>query len=321
MTMLLVGGGLVLLLGGGEVLVRGSVSSANALGISPLVIGLTVVAFGTSAPELVVCIEAALTDHADIVLGNVVGSNVANTLLVVGAAAMIGPLVVAGAIARREGAVLVAFTALFVVVCLWGTIPRPLGAALVVILGGYTYWSFKAARREDHVASQTADEAVAELGEIPKSPAVGIALTLAGIVGVVVGANLLIDGAVDLARTAGVSEAVIGLTLIAFGTSLPELATSVIAALRGHGDLSIGNVIGSNLFNMLGIVGATAVVAPVPVPGQIMGYDLWVMAGVTLFLVAVMVLVGRVGRAVGTVMVLAYGAYIVSLFGGLPIAS
>ena len=155
-----------------------------------------------------------------------------------------------------------------------------------------------------------------ELGPIPHSPVVGVLLTLGGIAGVVIGADLLIDGAVGIARAAGVSEAVIGLTLIAFGTSLPELATSVMAAFRRHADLAIGNVIGSNMFNMLGIAGVTAMVSPVPVPDQVVGYDLWVLLGVTALLVLLVTAFGRVSRPVGLAMIVAYCLYIFSLFGG-----
>lgn len=316
MTFVLIAGGLALLLGGGEILVRGAVALARSLGVSPLVIGLTVVAFGTSAPELMVCVQAALTGHPDIVLGNVVGSNIANTLLIVGASAIILPLVVAPAVARREGSSLVIFTVLFVAICLSGVISRPLGGALVLLLAGYTFWSFRAARKDNHGAGDTAEEAVEELGPIPHSPVVGVLLTLGGIAAVVIGADLLIDGAVGIARAAGVSEAVIGLTLIAFGTSLPELATSVMAAFRRHADLAIGNVIGSNMFNMLGIAGVTAMVSPVPVPDQVVGYDLWVLLGVTALLVLLVVAFGRVSRPVGLAMIVAYCLYIFSLFGG-----
>jgi cation:H+ antiporter len=309
----LVVGGVVLLLGGGELLVRGAVGLARGYGVSPLVIGLTVVAFGTSAPELVVSLEAALGGHTDIVLGNVVGSNIANILVVVGVAALLRPIVMGSGVVRRDGAILVAATLVFIGVCYLGSIERGLGAAMVAALAAYTVWSFWAARRE-------AAPAIAELGdeieEAPRRPWLALAFTAAGIAGVVVGADLLIDGAVQVARLAGLSEAVIGLSLIAFGTSLPELATATMAALRGHSDLAVGNALGSNLFNMFAIAGVTAVVVPVPVPGELVVFDLWVMLGVTVALLAMMASGRRVTRIEGAVLVVAYALYIALIVGG-----
>jgi cation:H+ antiporter len=295
-TAALVAGGLVLLLGGGELLVRGAVGLARGFGVSRLVIGLTVVAFGTSAPELVVSLEAALGGHPDIVLGNVVGSNIANVLLVVGFAAVLRPIVIGSGTLRRDGAILVAATLAFIAACHLGGIDRGVGAAMVAALAAYTVWSLWAARRE-------AAPAIAELGdeieEAPRRPWLALAFTAAGIAGVIVGADFLIDGAVRIARFAGLSEAVIGLSLIAFGTSLPELATAAMAALRGHSDLAVGNVLGSNLFNMFAIAGITALVVPVPVPGELVAFDLWVMLGVTLALLAMLAGGRRITRIEG----------------------
>ena len=316
MTVLLVVGGLVLLLAGGEILVRGAIALARLLGVSPLVIGLTVVAFGTSAPELVVSLEAALSGHPGIVLGNVVGSNIANVLMIIGAAALIRPIAAAPTMVRQEGGTLVVASLVFVGLCWIGDLTRPLGLLMVLALAGYTLWSFWNSRRQSEAASAAGVEAVAELSGGPRSVPVAGLFTLAGIVGVVIGADLLVEGAVEVARWAGLSEAVIGLTLIAIGTSLPELATSVMAALRGHGSLSIGNAIGSNLFNMFGIAGVTAAVVPISVPEQVLAFDLWVMLAVTLFLVGAMVSGGRVGRGLGALMLALYALYLVSLVAG-----
>ncbi len=302
--------GFALLLGGGELLVRGAVGLARGLGVSPLVIGLTVVAFGTSAPELVVSLQAALGGHPDIVLGNVVGSNIANILLVVGAAAALGAIRVGPGLLRRDGVVLAAATAGFAGACLLGGLGFAVGAAMLAALAGYTVWSFHAARRRGPGADSAAGE---ELESAPRNAWAALALTAAGIAGVLLGARLLVESAVEIARAAGLSEAVIGLTLIAFGTSLPELATAAMAALRGHAAIAVGNALGSNLFNMLGIAGATALVAPVPVPPEIAGRDLWVMLAVTALLLLAMRGERKISRAEGAAAIAAYALYIAAV--------
>lgn len=300
-----VAGGLALLLGGGECLVRGAVGLARSLGVPPLVIGLTVVAFGTSAPELVVSLQAALGGHPDIVLGNVVGSNNANVLLIAGAAAAIRPVAAEPGAVRRDGAALMAATLAFIGLCLLGELGFGAGLALAAALAAWMAWSLRSARRR---GSDQDGEGGIEAA--PRRAAPALLLTLAGIAGVLLGARLLIDGAVDVARAAGLSEAVIGLTLIAFGTSLPELAAAGMAALRGHGDIALGNVMGSNLFNMLGIAGVTAVVAPVPVPAELLRLDLWVMLAATLLLLAALRGGRRIGRLGGGALAAAYALYI-----------
>ena len=298
-----VAGGLALLLGGGECLVRGAVGLARSLGVPPLVIGLTVVAFGTSAPELVVSLQAALGGHPDIVLGNVVGSNNANILLIAGAAAAIRPVAAEPGAVRRDGAALMVATLAFIGLCLLGELDFGAGLALAAALAAWMAWSLRSARRRG-------SEGEDEIEAAPRGAALALLLTLAGIAGVLLGARLLIDGAVDVARAAGLSEAVIGLTLIAFGTSLPELAAAGMAALRGHGDIALGNVMGSNLFNMLGIAGVTAMAAPVPVPAELLRLDLWVMLAATLLLLAAMRGGRRIGRLEGGALAGAYALYI-----------
>ncbi len=316
MSVLLVIGGLVLLVGGGELLVRGAVGLASGLGVSPLVIGLTVVAFGTSAPELVVSLEAALGGHPDIVLGNVVGSNIANILLIVGAAAALKTITVSPGLVRRDGSLLLLATLGFAGICLLGSIGRIAGGAMVVVLIGYTVWSFWAARRRTPIADPDLDD---DVQAAPSGILIALAITVFGIAGVIVGANLLIDGAVAIARWAGLSEAVIGLTLIAFGTSLPELATAGMAALRGHSDLAVGNALGSNLFNMLAIAGVTAMVVPVPVPPELLSFDLWVMIGVTVALLVMMTTERKVSRAEGGVLLVGYVVYIATTLSGVAV--
>ncbi len=312
-TVVMVAGGLALLLAGGEFLVRGAVGLACALGVSPLVIGLTVVAFGTSAPELVVSLQAALGGHPDIVLSNVVGSNIANVLLIVGAAAAIRAIPVAPGLLRRDGALVLAATLGFIGICLIGEPGFAVGLAMVAALAAYTAWSFRAARRR----GASADGAAEEIEAAPRRPAVALAATIAGIAGVLLGARLLIDGAVEIARLAGLSEAVIGLTLVAFGTSLPELATAGMAAWRRHGDIALGNALGSNLFNMLGIAGITAMAAPVTVPGELIAFDLWVMLAVTLVLLFLMRGARRITRPEGAALAAAYLLYVGAVVAGI----
>jgi len=309
MSVLLVIGGLLLLVGGGELLVRGAVGLASVLGVSPLVIGLTVVAFGTSAPELVVSLQAVFTGHPDIVLGNVVGSNIANILLIVGAAAALKSITISPGLVRRDGSLVLVATVGFAGICLLGSIGWVAGGAMVLVLIGYTVWSFWAARRRAPTVEPEAD-ADEDASGASAGVMIALAITAFGIGGVVVGASLLIDGAVDIARWAGLSEAVIGLTLIAFGTSLPELATAGMAALRGHSDLAVGNALGSNLFNMLAIAGVTAIVTPVPVPPELLRFDLWVMIGVTVALLIMMTTERRVSRAEGGLLMTGYAVYI-----------
>lgn len=320
MTILLFLIGLGLLVGAGELLVRGSVALAVKLGVSPMVIGLTVVAFGTSVPELVVALEAALGGHPDIVLGNIVGSNICNFLLIVGAALVIRPVVIGRAMALKDCIALAVITLLFVGVLALGTIGRPLGLVMFAVLVAYNVWAFRTVRQGSDPERPSGVEGVAISGPKPRSPVIAAVFMIAGIAGVLLGADLLIDGAVGLAQAAGVSEAIIGLTLVAFGTSLPELSTSVIAAIRRHGDLALGNAIGSNMFNILGITGVTAIVTPIAVPAQILMFDAWVLIAVTLLITLAVVFRHRLGRLDGGLLLAIYLVYVASLIGGASFA-
>lgn len=315
MLYLMVAAGLVLLLVGGEALVRTAVAMAGRLGVSKLVIGLTVVAFGTSAPELLVCVQAVLDDAPAIAIGNVVGSNIANVLLVVGAPAIIAPFFCDRDTMRREGFAMLAATGLFMVLAALDLIDFWPGLGMLLLLFVFLWYAYRTAKRggEDSYSGE-----VDELSEgVPTSWPVMIGLLVVGLAGLLIGSTLLVDGARGIAIAAGVSEAVIGVTLVALGTSLPELATSVVAAVRRHGDVAIGNVIGSNLFNILGIMGITAMVSPVPVPPQIVSFDLWVMLGAAVVLFPLAFARLPVGRAAGVVLLVAYGAYVVAQFTGL----
>jgi cation:H+ antiporter len=301
--------GLALLLAGGEGLVRGSVALATRLGVSPLIIGLTLVGFGTSMPELVASVEAALIGAPGIAVGNVVGSNIANVLLVIGASAVILPVTASVTALKRDGSVMLLVTALMVAIVVYGALGRWMGLALVGLLLVYTVGSFLKDMRADNGATMTE-----ELPTWPRSLPVALVLTVAGIGGVVIGADLLVRAAISIAEIAGLSEAVIGLTVVAIGTSLPELATSVVAALRRHGDVALGNVIGSNIFNILGIAGVTAVVTPITIPAEIMRLDVWVMTAAAVVLIAFGATSRGVGRVEGVILLAAYAGYLALQF-------
>ncbi len=305
--------GFVGLLLGGEWLVRGSVSVAQALRVPPAIIGLTLVGFGTSAPELVTSLQAALAGSPGIAVGNVVGSNIGNVLLILGIAALLRPLTVDPAAFRRDGSVLVLATLLCVFAILQGTLGRVAGAAFVAGLAVYLVGTFWQERRRSTPAADVY-EAEAELVAMRTNSAVLPALlALAGLVVIIIGARFLVTGAVGLAQLAGISETVIGLTIVAIGTSMPELVTSVIAVRKGQGDVAFGNIVGSNIFNILGILGVTALVQPLVIPAQVIGFDVWVLLGTTLAFVVFSVTGWRVGRREGAALVLAYLAYLTLL--------
>ncbi len=297
-------GGLGLLLVGGEFLVRGAATVAGRLGVSPMVIGLTLVGFGTSMPELMASLQAALAGSPGVAVGNVVGSNIANILLILGAAALIAPLAVAKAGFKRDGLALIGATAVFIAIAMTGQIGRTSGVILILLLVAYTVWAYRSGQIDP------ADEVVIPNMRLP----MGMALALLGIGGVIWGADLLVGAAIELAAAAGVSEAVIGLTLVAIGTSLPELATSVTAAIKRQGDLALGNIIGSNIFNVLGISGVTAVVSPLNIPEQIMTVDVWIMAGATVLMIGAAVTGWRITRAEGGVFVALYAGFLTLQF-------
>lgn len=299
--------GLVLLLAGGDALVRGAVALAKRLGISPLVIGVTLVGFGTSAPELATCIDAALIGAPGIAVGNVVGSNIANVLLILAAGAILHPINAEPAALRRDGPVLAGSAFICVAIVISGGIGRGLGALLLAGLIAYLTLAALSDRRQANAVVGDRDGR-REAG----TSALPLELTLAvfGLAGVLLGAHWLVEGAIRLAGLLGVSDAVIGLTLVAVGTSLPELTTAVIASIKRQGDLAFGNVIGSNIFNSLGIFGATALVQPIGVPADIAGFDIWVMLGATTALLVFAITGWRISRPEGVVLLLCYAAYI-----------
>ncbi|QCO56136.1 calcium/sodium antiporter [Pseudorhodobacter turbinis] len=301
--------GLVLLVLAGDALVRGSVNLSLRLGIPPLIVGLTVVAFGTSAPELLVSVSAILDGVPGIALGNVVGSNIANIFLVLGIPAIISTIHSSTLGVSRGFITMLAATALFIGLCFLGPITWWHAAVLLVGLALMLADNFHAARSHRNAAKEEDLE-----GADPSAPWWKIIGFLGiGLIGLPIGAELLVNGAANMARVFGISETVIGLTLVAVGTSLPELATSVIAALKKQSDVAMGNVIGSNVFNLLGIIGVAGFVGPIPVPASMLASDLWVMAAASLLLVPFILMRFDITRAVGIVFVAIYAAYTFSL--------
>ncbi len=329
----LLAGGLVLLIVGGELLVRGASTTAERLGMSPLLIGLTLVGFGTSTPELVTSVQASLAGSPGIAVGNIVGSNIANILLILGISAIITPIAVERRALRRDGVFVLATALAFCAVGYFTPLDRTVGAVFVAALAIYLFYVYRQetsgapgghtaayekfdAHRQLHGGaadkSGAAEAPVASAIAIPTtSPnvAMPLAMAIGGLVIVVLGGKLLVDGASGIARAFGISETVIGLTIVAIGTSLPELVTSVIAALRRHADVALGNILGSNIYNILGIGGVTALIAPTVIPAQIVNFDNLVMVAVSVLLLIAARTGYRIGRMEGIGLLAAYGLY------------
>lgn len=305
-------GGFALLLVGAEGLVRGSVGVARQLGVSTLMIGMTVVAFGTSMPELVVSLDASLSGAPGIAAGNIVGSNIANVLLIMGFTAICRPVAMSGATDRIDVLALVVGTLMFAVLAANGVIGRWEGGLMLLTFFAFMTASIVRQRRGGAgVAASGYQHEVEELDVAAAPPWRSWALAVAGLAGVLIGADLLVDGAVGLARAFGVAEAVIGLTLVALGTSVPELAASVVAGIRGHTDIAVGNVLGSNLFNVLFVGGAVSAVAPIAVDDQIVQFDAWVMLAATAAFLPILFGL-RFGRIGGLIFVAGYACYVVA---------
>lgn len=309
----LVAAGLVLLFVGGEGLVRGSVAIAERMGISKLLIGLVIVGFGTSTPELLVSVNAALDGASEIALGNVVGSNIANILLIAGMAVVIMPIAGWQRTAVREALVATLVALVAVALVQGAVITRVEGIAMLVVLVGYLLASYWLERRDRQ--AQAFQREAQEFEDIPlPRPWLAPILALAGIAALVFGADLLVEGAVNIARDFGVPDAVIGLSLVAVGTSLPELATAIVAAIRRQADVVLGNVIGSNIFNILAILGITVVIQPIEVDARFREIDTPVMLGASLILLALLFATKAIGRFWGAFMLVAYAIYMVFLF-------
>lgn len=278
-------GGLALLLIGGELLVRGAVASAKSMGVSPLLIGLTLVGFGTSTPELVTSVTAALNNSPGIAVGNVVGSNTANILLILGLAALIYPLAIDPKGFRRDAIMLVVSALLCLAVVMYGFIDRWVGVLFVLSLFAYVIYVYRQEKTKPDEAAVVAEHRAEDAPKGPKSIALSIAMAIVGIAITIFGAGFLVNGSIALAKGLGISDTIIGLTIVAVGTSMPEFVTSVMAAIRKHSDVAYGNIIGSNIYNILFILGATAVISPTPIPPQIAAFDIWIMLAATALLV------------------------------------
>jgi cation:H+ antiporter len=307
--------GLVLLVAGAEFLVRGAARLASRLGISPLVIGLTVVAFGTSAPELAVSVQAGLAGQADIAVGNVVGSNIVNVLLILGISALIVPLVVSQQLVRIDVPLLIGASVLFLLMGQDGHIGLFDGILLFAGIVGYILFALRQSRKE---SAQIEDEYAQEFGgggKLGDALPLQIALIIAGLAMLVLGSHWLVEGAVAFARLFGVSELIIGLTIVAIGTSLPELATSVVAALRGERDIAVGNVVGSGIFNLLAIAGIAAMVTPggLEVAPALIRFDIPIMLAAAFACLPVFAKGHLIPRWQGMLFITYYVAYVAYL--------
>jgi cation:H+ antiporter len=305
LSLFLLATGLVLLIVSGDYLVRGAVQAAENLGISPLVIGLTVVSAGTSLPELLVSVQAALSGSPGIAIGNVVGSNIANVFLVVGLPALLHPIHSGGTGMRRNITVMLVVTVVFMLMLSTEVVGRTEGLLLFLSLSGFVAWQVWTARR------------ALEKGETEPpahhNPRQVTAFLAGGVIGLPIAAQLAVHGGVGVAESFNISDAVIGLTVIAVGTSLPELATTVMAAVRKNSAIALGNVVGSNIFNIIGIMGLTALITPVAVDPHVISVDMWVMLGAAVAVAALGFTRYPAGKPVGIAMLAAYAVYVVTL--------
>lgn len=311
--------GIALLTVGGEALIRGSLAAAKRLGVSPLLSGLVIVGFGTSAPELVVSVNAAVEGRPDIAIGNVVGSNIGNILLILGICALISPLAVKPLALRRDAVTVVAACVLFLVLVGGSALGRVDAAIFLVALGVYLVWAYWSESFHAAPSGELHQAEADELSTIPKSVLWTVTAVVLGLLLLIAGSQILLIGAIGIASHFGVPEAVIGLTLVAVGTSLPELSISVIAAIRRHADVAVGNILGSNIFNLLGILGVSALLQPLPVHARILQFDQWVMLGTSLLLLLFLYTGRRLSRTEGGVLLIGYGIYVLlsfTVFGG-----
>jgi cation:H+ antiporter len=311
--------GLAALVVGAEALVRGASRIALSLGISPLVVGLTIVAMGTSSPEVAVSVGAALSGNTDIAVGNVVGSNIFNVLFILGVSALITPLVVHSQIIRQEVPIMIGASVILAVMILDGLLGRLESVLLLVLLVAYLVFLVRQSRAETVEVRDEYEGAAARRDAGWDSHwAVQVLLIAAGLGLLVVGSGWLVDSAVAFARALGVSDLVIGLTIIAAGTSMPEVATSIMAAIRGERDIAVGNVIGSNTFNILGCLGLSGVVSAngLDIAPAVLNFDIWVMIAVAVACLPVLLLRRQIGRKRGVLFLAYYAAYVVYLILG-----
>ncbi|WP_244574574.1 calcium/sodium antiporter [Cohaesibacter sp. ES.047] len=305
-------GGLVLLLVAGDLLVRGSIALATRLGIPPLIIGLTIVSFGTSAPELIISLDAAFSNAPGISIGNIVGSNITNILLVLGLPALIRVTQCNESGVRSSTAFMLAVSVILVALSWDGLLDFRAGIIFLALLGFFLSWTVWTSRQQKNEANDLLDEDMLE--EAPSNLWLAVAFTVIGIIGLPIGGNLAVEGATLIARNWGVSDAAIGLTVVALGTSLPELVTTLVAAIRNQSAVAIGNVVGSNIFNILAIMGVTATIIPIEVPQQIIHFDFWIMLAASALMLPIALLRMPITRIRGVGMLIAYGCYIAFVF-------
>jgi len=298
----LIAAGLCGLFFGGALLLRGAVTISRNVCISELLIGLTIVGFGTSLPELLVSVKAALGGQPGIAIGNVVGSNIANVILIVALAAFVRPPAGWSRSVKRDALVMIAASLVLLMLAAFGLVSRLAGGALVVALIAYLLFAYFQERAAPNTVAEP--EIGAPAGKIP----IAILSLLGGFVVLFFGAGWLVDGASAIARQSGISEAVIGLTIVAVGTSLPELATSVLAAYRGKTDVALGNIVGSNIFNILGIFGIASLITPIPISDQFLRFDIPVMLTIAVVFGVALMFARNIGRIPAAAMLLAYGA-------------
>jgi cation:H+ antiporter len=316
MIALLTIAGLAMLAFGGDALVRGAVGIANRLKLSPMFVGLVLVGFGTSMPELAASLQAQFAGSPDVAIGNVVGSNTANILLILGIGAVIRPILAVREALLRDGIALTLATAAAALLLFLSPAPTIWGLGLIALLFGYVGLSYVLDRKRGNKAAAL-HEAEAVSADAPTQLWLSVLFFIGGLAGVLIGARLLVTGSISLATAFGVPEAIIGLTVVAVGTSLPELAATIAAALRRQGDVAFGNVIGSNIFNAVGILGATALVRPLDTPARILGQDIWVMIAATAMLLVFAFTGQRVDRREGALLLALYFAYIAWLAGSI----
>lgn len=306
MDYLLLIGGLAILIAGGEVLVRGAVGIALKFNLSPLVIGMTVVSFGTSAPELLVSLKAALEGHPEIAIGNVVGSNIVNISLILGITAMVLPIPVKKNTLKIDWTIMMGVSILFYLFILNGILNTWEGVIFVILLILFVIYQLKSSKTNE---TNDEDEAIEEVKSNYSNVYLHLLFIVVGVVALSFGAEWLLTGTVNIAQDFGVSEHIISVTIVAFGTSVPELATSVIAAFKKQMDISVGNLIGSNIFNLLAVLGITSLIKEIPVSNQVIFNDVFWMLGTVLLTLLVM-LKYKISRWKGAVLVIVYSAYV-----------
>ncbi len=295
--------GLIVLVVGGELLVKGAVTIAKNFKISPLVIGMTIVSFGTSAPELLVSLQAALDGAPGISIGNVVGSNIANLTLVLGITVLIFPIIPERQTKIVDWPMMLLASALFYLFSLDNIIQGWEGLVLFTILSVFTFILIRNSRRENNKIDP-------EIDEIKGSSVIGLLLILGGLIGLYLGSEWFVEGAIDIAKMFNLSDTTIGVTVVAFGTSAPELVASTVAAYRKQTDISVGNLIGSNIFNIMAVLGITSMVKPIEVSEKVLSFDMYWVIGIAVLMLPILFIGKKIGRLKGVILLAAYIAYI-----------